>query len=88
MAVVALKVTRWSLQIMENGVRRLDLDLLPLGTIIEEVPQSGSQRCFIADPDHPKTAKLIARHPAKALVPKKWVAFLPQTAPPLAVETP
>ena len=56
------RITQWSLQVMENGTRRLDVDLLPLtDNVVEQVGASGSQRCFVADPDGGEFAKLKER---------------------------
>jgi len=63
MGLLTFKISRWSLQVMENGVRRLDLDILPMShhSVVEIVDTSAHQRCFIADPDDPKSAELEAR---------------------------
>jgi hypothetical protein len=47
---------------MENGIRRLDFDLLPFSPeVIEQVGASENQRCFVADPDGGKFARLRER---------------------------
>jgi hypothetical protein len=63
MATVSFRVQSWSLQILSNGTRRLDFDLIPSSrySVIEQLGRSPSQRCFIADFDAKDTEALIER---------------------------
>jgi hypothetical protein len=72
--VVYFTVSGVSLQLMETGVRRLDMSLAPINAIIEG-PLSGDQRRFLSDPERSNTMEaLTARILARKQAPPEFQA--------------